>query len=128
MKSFFWPFVKHAHGICLEKIGLKALGNYSASYWSYNFSICLWERPKLPMSMISGFFDVSLSPNTICSYLWRPEDTYTNPRTHRKSFLKFTILGISKCWIAYILKIVEQTGADPSNKILEILNIGSIYS
>ena len=44
------------HGYCifLEIIGLKAPGNYSASIWSYNFSICLWENPKTLISMISG--------------------------------------------------------------------------
>ena len=44
----------------MEIIRLKALGNYSASFWSYNISICLWERPKLLSSMISGFPNVSL--------------------------------------------------------------------
>ena len=38
--------VGHVYGIFLEKICLKAPGNYSAPIWSYTFPICLWEHPK----------------------------------------------------------------------------------
>ena len=39
----------------MEKIGVKAPGNYSRPFWTYNCSICLWEKPTLLISMISGF-------------------------------------------------------------------------
>ena len=42
----------------MEIIGLKALGNYSASFWSHTFSNLLCERPKPNTSMISGFSDL----------------------------------------------------------------------
>ena len=47
----------NCYGEFMEKIGLKDPGYYSASFWSYNFSILLCERPKSKMSMISGFLD-----------------------------------------------------------------------
>ena len=39
----------------MEITGLKALWNYSASVWTYNFSICLCDRPKPNISTITGF-------------------------------------------------------------------------
>ena len=39
------PLLGYFYGKFMEKIGLKALGNYSAPFGSYNFSICL-ENPK----------------------------------------------------------------------------------
>ena len=48
----------------MAKIGLKAPGNYSGPFLTYKFSICLWENPKLVLSIISGFWDVSPSPKT----------------------------------------------------------------
>ena len=52
------------YGKLTEIIGLQAPGNYSASIRTYNFLICLWERPKLLISMILGFLEVSPSPKT----------------------------------------------------------------
>ena len=51
----FFRFIGDFYGQLMEKIGLKAPGNGSASFWSYNFSICLCERPKPNISRISGF-------------------------------------------------------------------------
>ena len=39
----------------MEKIGLQAPGNYSASFWINNFSILLLENPQTSIFMISGF-------------------------------------------------------------------------
>ena len=49
----------HFYGQFLEDICLKAPGIYSASFWTSNFSILLWERPEPDISMISGFWDRS---------------------------------------------------------------------
>ena len=76
----------------MEIIGLKAPGNYSGSFWSYNFSICLWESPKTLISMISGLLDVSLSPNTNIIYLLRPRDTSRNLRKYQIIF-KHVVVG-----------------------------------
>ena len=54
--KWFVGFVRLFLWQIIEKICLKAPGNYSASFWSYYFSICLCERPKLHISMNSGFF------------------------------------------------------------------------
>ena len=51
-------------GKCVSIIGLKAPGDYYASIWSDNFSMCLWENLKFLISMISGLVDMSPSPNT----------------------------------------------------------------
>ena len=48
----------------VEKIGLRAPGNYSGPFLSYNFSICLCENPKILISMSSGFGDMSPAPQT----------------------------------------------------------------
>ena len=71
----------------MAKICLKAPSYYSASFWIHNFSICLWERPKPLMFMISGFSDVSPSPKPNCFCLWRRQDTSNNPG-NSTSFLK----------------------------------------
>ena len=42
----------------IQIISLKAPGNYSASIRTYNLSICLCERPKHNISMISRFSKV----------------------------------------------------------------------
>ena len=39
----------------MERIGLKAPGNHSASIWTDTFSLCLCEKPKPNISMISEF-------------------------------------------------------------------------
>ena len=51
------PFLNHLGAKFMEKMGLKALGNYSASIRSNNFSILSCEGPKPIMFMISGFLD-----------------------------------------------------------------------
>ena len=43
------------YGKFMERIGLKAPGNYSASFWFNNFSILLLETQKSQNVMISGF-------------------------------------------------------------------------
>ena len=39
-----------------QRIGLKALGNYSDQFWSNKTPILLCEGPKPNISMTSGFF------------------------------------------------------------------------
>ena len=51
----FLDLLGHAYCKMMEKIGLKAPGSYYAPFWSYNFLICLCERLKLNIFMISGF-------------------------------------------------------------------------
>ena len=46
-------FCCNLYGNFIEIIGLKVPGNYSAAFWSNNFSILLLERPKPNISMIS---------------------------------------------------------------------------
>ena len=43
------------YGKFMEKMGLKAPGNYSASFWISNFSILLLENHQTSIFMISGF-------------------------------------------------------------------------
>ena len=54
-----------------EKNGPRALNNYSASFWTSNFPISLWENPKAFIFMIFGFWDVSMTPKTHYFQLWR---------------------------------------------------------
>ena len=50
------------YGTFKEIIKQKAPENYSAALWYNIFLSCLWEYPKLLISMISGFLDVSRPP------------------------------------------------------------------
>ena len=78
------------YGKFMKKMCSKAPGNYSAPYWSYNFSICSWENLNLLISMISGFWDVSPSPkrqlylSLETQYLKRYDK---NPQSFLKIFL-----------------------------------------
>ena len=51
----FWVFLGSFYGQFMEKIGLQAPGNYSASLWTNNLSILLLENPQTSVFMISGF-------------------------------------------------------------------------
>ena len=78
--------------------------------------------------MISGFSDMSLSPNTIYFHLWRPRATSNIQRKLRNSlsknmFANFKMLAIQP------FHFVRQDGGpkhpvDPSNKFLKILHMG----
>ena len=60
------------YGKNYRKIGLKAPRKYSGPFRAYNFSICLWERPKPIISMTSGSLNVSLIPKPTNSISWDP--------------------------------------------------------
>ena len=56
-QCMFLSCVGHCQGHFAEMISLKAPGNYSSLFWSYNFSFLLLEMPKPPNYMISGLLD-----------------------------------------------------------------------
>ena len=72
-------FLGHFCCTFMEIIGLKSPGNYSGPFWSYNFSICLWDNPQIFISMILVGTCVNLfpSPKTNLIYLLRNQDTLT---------------------------------------------------
>ena len=70
-----FDLLSNVYGKSMEIICLKALGNYYGPFWSYNFSICLWDNLKLLISMISGVLNVSPAPNTNYFYLLTHQDT-----------------------------------------------------
>ena len=88
------------YGKLIEKICFKAPGNYSASFWSYDFSICLWENPETLISMISGFSDVSPAPKTsycIFGDLRTPQENQEISSEHFKNnVFFFTIIKMSE--------------------------------
>ena len=53
----WWPISS-----CIIESGLKAPYNYSASFWTNNFSISLWEKPNPAISCFSDLVDLSISP------------------------------------------------------------------
>ena len=77
-RNNYWNLFGHLYGFFIIIIGLKVPGNYSAPFWSYHFSICLWEAQ---FSRISGFSNVSPSPKTNLFYLSRHRDTQQNLET-----------------------------------------------
>ena len=56
----------------MEKIWPIAPRDYSSSFWTSHFSICLWERPKTLIFMISGFSNLSWPPKPIILSLETP--------------------------------------------------------
>ena len=72
--------------------------------------------------MISGFPDVSLSPDTNIIYLWRDQDTSTNSRKNPKSF--------KTDYVCKSMTMLKRAGADnpddPFNEILKIWDMRSI--
>ena len=68
-------FFSYFHGTYVFIIGLKALGNYSASIWINEIPILLLENQRTFISMTSGFLDPPPSLKTNCFYLWSHQDT-----------------------------------------------------
>ena len=68
----------------LRRIILLHLG-----FWTSNFPISLLENPQTPHSMISGFGDVSLSPDTNIIYFLRPNNTSNKSKKHPTLFQQF---------------------------------------
>ena len=60
-KAIRWHLLAHFYSSLTDN-GLKSSENYSASVWCNKFPICLLENPQTRISMISGFLDVSPSP------------------------------------------------------------------
>ena len=93
------------HSYCnyYEKNYQKAPWNYSASFWTSNFSIALWESPNPPSFSWFGDFRTcpwALEP-TISTC--RHQDTLKNPRkiAHifgRYSFWRSDVFGNSILW------------------------------
>ena len=106
-------------------MGLKAPGNYSASIWINNFSICLWENPQTPHLPDFGIFEpVTKPPNQLFVSLETPgylKEIKKSPWNIFKNivFIKLGILNI------HVLTVLEKTGAEngeyPPNKNLENL-------
>ena len=109
-------------GRFMQRICLKAPGNYSGSIWSYKFSICLWENPNNFIYPISGFLDVSLKPKTNIFYLWRPQDTL-NKSKKRIIFEASYICRFQNVANTKTLDIFERRAPenpdDPCNEILK---------
>ena len=56
-KNMYSYFSDYQYAFDPQIISLKAPGNYSASSWSNKISVLLYEGPKPPNSVISGFVD-----------------------------------------------------------------------
>ena len=54
-KAISWSLFGHFYGKFIEIICWKAPSNYSASFWTYRFSILWLEKPQTSICMISGF-------------------------------------------------------------------------
>ena len=88
---------------------VNTLGNYSDTFWSYYFSICLWENPETLISMIS--FGRVPEPQT---QLWLSVETpgHLNkikkiPGTCSEHIVFYSSLNLGQpC-----LSILEETGA-----------------
>ena len=57
--------------------------------------------------MISGFSDVSMTPQTNYFYLWIHQDTFKNARTHPESLLKAIVFIHIEKWKVRTLQVLE---------------------
>ena len=77
-----WHLLRNLYDNLIEKIGLKAPGSYSGSFWSNKFSTLLLERPKPNIFMISGF----LTPGNPYLWIWIYQITFENMRKSMGTF------------------------------------------
>ena len=127
MITAFLSLVGHVYGNFLEIIWPEAPGNYSGPFWFNSFSICLWEKLKTLISMLSGFSDVSMNHQTIYFYLSRPQDSFTHPR--KPHIFEHIFVNIKSSEI----ENVQHFGKDGHRQLMEIrlffnLGYGSISS
>ena len=118
-------FLNHLYGKMMLNICLKAPVSYSASFGSYNFSICLWENPHPLISTISRFLNVPLRPQTNIIYIWRPRDTKNQTNKVPTRFRKILFLQISKM-TSCSLNMLEKAGTGNSRRSVEqnLKNLG----
>ena len=100
---------------------------------TFRFAYGLWENPKNLICMISGFSDVSPSPNTNTIYLLRPQDTSTNPGKIQCTFKKYSFYKYQNFKTQQMKRLIWKRQAptnheDPSYTFLKILDMGSISS
>ena len=72
----------------------------------------VYGRDRKPIvSMISGFLDVSLSPNQY--FLWRHQDTLENPRKANNLFNTIIVGNLKKLELEFLI-VGEKAGAEKS--------------
>ena len=112
----------------MENIWPAAPYNYPGSFWSCNFWFIMGE-PETP-----HFYDFKIfgrvpgSQNQYYLSFETPGDPTTikkNPWDLNKCFYKYQSCGNPTCW-QFSKRRASENPADPSNKILEILDMGSL--
>ena len=123
-----WESYKHVEStFCMffccgkfkEMIGLKAPANYSAPFWTCNFSICLCLNPKLLLSVISELLDGPSRSITNYCYLWRHQDTSQNIKKQTLNVFAFSVVPqFPEC---NLLTFFGKTGArkSPPNHLMK---------
>ena len=94
----------------VEKICLKVPGNYSASIWIDNFSICVRENKKTCISMILGFLNPSPSPKT--NYLSLETPGYLKEIKKIPKQVQMISFFITEFRKSQFLTILAKTGAE----------------
>ena len=117
------------HGKIMEKRCLKAPGNYSASFGTYNFSICLRENPQPPH--VYDFETFGHVPEIQHPYYLSLETPgYFKKSKQYHIISKHIISANFKSLEIHNVETLEKTGAenpdDPFNKIMKIMNMRSI--
>ena len=110
----------HFYGNYVEIVGLKAPGNYSASFWINRIPILLLENPKLPsFPLKANYF-----------YLWRPK-IKKDMGTFSKNIIFISLMiweignfeMLDKIWKRQAPKHDDH----PLNRISRILDTGPIF-
>ena len=113
----------------MERLGLKAPWNYSVPFWSYNFSICLWENQKTFISMISDFWMWPGLPKPIIFVIGDTRIPTKSQEAGTSSNIVF--LQISKFWKFLFCRFGKRRA--PTNReylsfeSLKVLDMRSIY-
>ena len=128
----WWIFfiLGHSYGKFMEKKCLKALSYCCAPFWTYNFSICLWQNPQSPHY---HFYDFGIServlePQNHIIYLCWLQDTSNGSWNSPYYFLKILGFASLRTTGTFWKRRAPKHPDDPSNKILKVLDMGAVSS
>ena len=108
----------------MEKISLKAPGNYSGPFWSNNFSILLSVKAETSIFVISGFLgpDETLIYGIIFQQSTKLLSTIDDNKTiwEHAFYMSISLKMLDFMFSKLLGKGVPENTEAPSNEILEI--------
>ena len=100
------------YGKLLEKICLKAPGDYSASIWTYNFSICIWQNQTKSFLRLRDFRTRHPAPKPTIFTFADTRIPKQNPETKQRTIFKQALFSsASKMVETSNMSNIEKTRA-----------------